>query len=392
MRIAVDAMTLCDQEGGVGAGIEHYTWSLLFALVRASPDDEFYLLVPPTMTDQRMMVFSQGVANVHWLCTSKRRVTFFTRHLWHAFRLWLVRPEVLFAPSGQFPLGWRGKTVATVHDVLIYQHPEWFSPEQRTAFSTRIGVPMAIEHASRLLTVSTWTQQQLHTLFPVTKTKTAVVHEGIDVPTHDLSVAPHRFPYDREYLVFIGTREPRKNLANAFRAFDLFLQAHPEQASQTRFVVAGARGWNAQEIETEMQRVNRAWKHVEPHGVIQCLGRVTEEEKWVLLRRAACLFFPSYEEGFGLPVLEAMGVGTPVITTRCGALEEVGGDVPIYVDPDDCEAMSFSIAQCLLVPEGVVTLQEEGRQRVQLFTWQQTAEHVKTILHAAGNETKKSSS
>lgn len=386
MRIAVDAMTICDADGGTGAGIEHYTWSLLFALVRLDPGHEYLFLVPPSMTEPRKRAFTEGIHNVRFLQTSRTKISFFSRHIWHALRLWMHRPDVLFAPSGQFPIGWRGRAVATIHDVLIYQHPEWFSPDQRSAFSTRVGVPLAIERARRLIPVSKFTERELHKLFPVTEEKTTVVHEGIEIPVLDQTAAPHRFPYDRDYLLFLGTREPRKNLVHAVQAFDRFLAGHPEQAELSRFIFAGARGWNSQTIEDEIDRVNHAWSHIEPHGVIQRLGKVTEEEKWVLLSRAAGLLFPSYEEGFGLPLLEAMAVGTPVITTRLGALEEVGGDVPIYVDPDDVEGMSFSIAQCLLVPEGVVTLREEGRERAKQFTWKRTAEQVLEVLEQVVNE------
>ncbi len=386
MRIAVDAMTICDDEGGVGNGIEHYTWSILFALVRLQQDHQFVILVAHTMTPQRMRVFTEGINNVRFLRASCMRIPFVTRHIWHALRLSFHRPDILFAPSGQCPLLWRGKMVATAHDVFIYQHPEWFSPEQRNAFSTRICVPLAIEHARRLIAVSAFTKRELHALFPMTEGKTQVVSEGIDIPNFQHTTAPQRFPFDRDYIVFIGTREPRKNLVHAVQAFDRFLEGHPEQAELSRFIIAGGRGFNSQRIEDEIDRVNASWSQIEPHGVIQRLGRVTEEEKWILLSRAACLLFPSYGEGFGLPVLEAMAVGTPVITTRYGALEEVGGDVPIYVEPDDVEAMSFSIAQCLLVPEGVAVLSKEGKQRAKSYTWQGAARSVLSILQEVANE------
>src|SRR3989339_937247 len=382
MRIAVDAMTICDKEGGVGAGIEHYTWSILFALVRRAPKHTFYLLVPSVFSLPSRNAFTLGIKNVRFLTASSRKLPFFTRHVWHAFRFLLCRPHVLFAPSGQYPIFWRGKTVATVHDILIYKHPDWFSEEQRTAFSTRIGVPLAIEHATQLVTVSRFTERELHALFPVTVHKTVTIYEGVDVPHEDELTTSHRFPFDRDYVVFVGTREPRKNLVRAFQAFDRFLQSHPEHARLSRFIVAGGRGFQGKEIDDEMHRVNAAWKHLEPHGVIQCLGKVTEEEKWNLLRRATCLFFPSLEEGFGLPILEAMAVGTPVITSTRGALEEVGGDVPIYVDPEHIEAMSFSIAQCLLVPEGVSLFKDEGIERAKLFHWNRSSKELLNVLES----------
>jgi glycosyltransferase involved in cell wall biosynthesis len=114
------------------------------------------------------------------------------------------------------------------------------------------------------------------------------------------------------------------------------------------------------------------------------LGPVTEEEKWQLLARAACLLYPSFDEGFGLPVLEAMAVGTPVIASNRGALPEVGGDAAMYVEPQDTEAMSFALTQCLLVPEGTRVLKELGLKRASEFTWDRAARETMKILAEVG--------
>ena len=193
-----------------------------------------------------------------------------------------------------------------------------------------------------------------------------------------------RFPFDRDLVLCLGTVEPRKNLVNAFLAFDQTLQSHPELASQVRLVVAGKKGWQTHEIENELIRVNRAWRESEPNGVIQFLGPVTEEEKWNLLAHASCLLFPSFDEGFGLPVLEAMAVGTPVIASNRGALPEVGGDAAMYVDPNDTEAMSFALSQCLLVPEGVRELKEMGIKRAAEFSWERAAKETLKVLEEVG--------
>jgi len=292
------------------------------------------------------------------------------------------RPDVVFAPHGQLPVAYKGKSLITVHDVAIFEHPEWF-PENQD-FSTRVVVPRSFDRATAILAVSQSTGHKLQQLFPNTEEKIDVVYEGVSVSEayevlSGMDQTSTRFPYDRDFILFIGTIEPRKNLVQAFRAFHSFLEARPEQAGQIRFVVAGRRGWQTKEVEAELLRINHAWKDVEPHGVIQLLGSVTEQEKWTLLARASGLFYPSLDEGFGLPVLEAMAVGTPVITSNRGALPEVGGDAAIYVDPDNIEAMVFALTQVLLVPEGIRGFMEEGIERVKQFSWDQTAKN--TLQH-----------
>lgn len=166
----------------------------------------------------------------------------------------------------------------------------------------------------------------------------------------------------------------------AVRAFDLFLQQHPESASSSRFIVAGKQGWGTEETLALISEVNRMWSEYEPEGVIRLLGSVTEEEKWILLSRASVFVYPSLYEGFGLPVLEAMSVGTPVIITREQALEEISGDAAITVVFDDVEGMSLAIAQCLLLPEAVSLLREDGIARAKLFSWERTAKETLRVI------------
>ncbi|PJA46304.1 hypothetical protein CO174_00360, partial [Candidatus Uhrbacteria bacterium CG_4_9_14_3_um_filter_50_9] len=350
MRILIDGTTLCDAEGRAGAGVEHYTWALVRQLLRSGDGKhEFLVYVPPMFNEIRVKELTEGCEHVRILRSYGPRVSFISRHVLLPLRFALWRPDVTFFPAGQAPLFFRGNSVVTIHDLAIYDHPEWF-PEGQD-FASRVVVPKSIDRATRVIAVSQATADRLQKRFPHTKGKTVVVYEGVRPPTElldQLDAGNVRFPFDQDYVLHLGTIEPRKNLAHALEAFSLFLEGHPELVGSVRFIVAGKRGWKTKAIEAELLRVNHAWKDVEPNGVVQFLGPVTEEEKWQLMARASVLLFPSLDEGFGLPVLEAMSVGTPVITSSRGSLPEIGGDAAIYVDPDDVEQMSLSIAQCLL--------------------------------------------
>lgn len=383
MRIAIDGTTLCAPDGSRGAGIEHYSWSITTALLQAGESHEFFVSTPPGLSRIRRQELLEAGAQVTLLPSWGPKLSFVSRHAILPMRFLLRRPDVLFSPFGQIPLGWRGKSVVTVHDLAIYEHPEWFPSQQ--SFATRVVVPNSLERASQIIAVSSATQQKLHELMPATAGNVHVVPEGVDLSEayaalSQVDSASTRFPFDRDFVLFLGTVEPRKNLLNAFRAFHAFLESRPEQASQVRFIVAGKKGWHTREIEEELVAINHAWKDAEPDGVIQLLGPVTEEEKWNLLARATCLLYPSWDEGFGLPLLEAMAVGTPVIASNRGALPEVGGDAAVYVDPEDIEAMSFALIQCLLVPEGVREIRELGIQRAAEFSWERAAQETLKIL------------
>lgn len=390
MRIAIDGTTLCAPDGSRGAGIEHYSWSIIRALLEAGKEHEFFISTPPSLNRVRRQELADTTTRVTLLPSWGPKISFLSRHVLLPLRFLLRRPDVLFCPIGQIPLGWRGRSVITVHDLAIYEHPEWFPGEQ--SFSTRVVVPRSLERASQIIAVSSATQQKLHEFMPATAGRVHVVHEGVNLSEayealKGADATSARFPFDRDFVLFLGTIEPRKNLHNAFRAFHAFLQERPEQASLVRFIVAGKKGWHTREIEQELVTINHAWREVEPNGVIQFLGPVTEEEKWNLLARASCLFYPSWDEGFGLPLLEAMAVGTPTIASNRGALPEVGGDAAVYVDPDDVEAMSFALTQCLLIPEGVREIRELGIKRAAEFSWDRAAQETLGVLEEVGSST-----
>jgi glycosyltransferase involved in cell wall biosynthesis len=388
MRMAIDGTTLCAPDGSRGAGIEHYSWSITKALLHVGESHEFFISIPPALSRVRRQELRETDARVTFLPSWGPKLSFVSRHALLPLRFLLRRPDVLFSPFGQIPLGWRGKSVVTVHDMAIYEYPQWFPSQQ--SFATRVVVPKSLERATQMIAVSSATREKLHEFMPSTAGRVHVVHEGVALHEAYEALAhtdqnSTRFPFDRDFVLFLGTIEPRKNLLNAFRAFHAFLQERPEQAVQVRFIVAGRKGWHTREIEEELVAINHAWKYAEPNGVIQFLGPVTEEEKWNLLARASCLFYPSWDEGFGLPLLEAMAVGTPTIASNRGALPEVGGDAAVYVDPEDIEAMSFALTQCLLIPEGVREIRELGIKRAAEFSWERAARETMRILEEVGS-------
>ena len=388
MRIAIDGTTLCDKQGGRGAGIEHYTWSIVSMLIKQNKEQEFLIVIPEVFSSVLARELTDGATNVRFLKPLFPSITFLSRHVFMPLKVKLFKPDVFFAPSGQVPWGWFWKAVITIHDLAIYEHPEWFAGMGNQDFSTRVIVPNSIERKSdAIIAVSKATQDQIERIFPAAKGKSKVVYEGIDsIDLDPVDLPEERFPYDRDYIFFLGTIEPRKNLPTAMRAFDRFLSEHPDQVLQTRFILAGNFGWDTREVEETANEINKKWCEYEPDGVVQALGKVSEQEKWLLMAQASAFIFPSFYEGFGLPVLEAMAAGVPVITSNKGALAEIGGDAVMFVEPDDIEKMSLSIAQCLLLPDGANTLRMDGLRQAKKFSWKKAADQTMEILLDVGAE------
>ncbi len=343
MIVAIDGTTLAGRDGGPGAGVEEYTRRIAEAMGGSDPD-HVRVVVP------------------------LGRVPFVSRHASVPFQAMAGRADVLFCPSGHIPLGWFGRAVIVVHDLAIHEHPEWF-PNPASRQDAR-----SIRRAEKIIAVSEATRQQIGRLFPDALAKTVVVYPGFAPAPQPTG---HKPPTDQ--VLFVGTIEPRKNLANAVLAFDAFLRSHPDHAASTRFVLAGRVGWKTEPILELVGRTNACWRQQAGGDVVQVRGYVSDAEKTKLYAESSCLFFPSLYEGFGLPVLEAMAAGLPVVTSNRGALPEVGGDAVMYVEPDDIEQMTFALAQCLLLPEAMREMIADAKRRAAAFTWERAA---KAILAA----------
>jgi glycosyltransferase involved in cell wall biosynthesis len=377
--IAIDAKDLCAADSSHGAGIGHYTWAIVLGLVRAAGRKHRFVIAVPSACSARDEQELTAAGNVTVIRGPSKRIPFLSRHLFLPVRLALARPDILFCPSGEAPLFWTGNTVATVHDLAVYEHPEWFEERDRGNLSRRVIFPRTVLRATRLICPSQATERSLNERFPAAQGKTSVVYEGTDARRIE------RLPSaDKDLVLFVGTIEPRKNLTVAVRAFDAYLRRRPERAASTQFVIAGRVGWKADATLDAIREVNDAWRRVVGGDVVRLLGYVTNQEKESLLAKASVFLFPSLEEGFGLPVLEAMAAGIPVVTSERGAIPEVAGDSAMYVDPEDAEAASLALAQCLLMPDATVDFVRAGKQRAALFTWERAAAETLSILQASG--------
>jgi len=228
--------------------------------------------------------------------------------------LWYPRlhtdADVLHCPTFRGPFRARQPLVVTVHDLAVLRHPEWFNRWTRTY--SRVAVPRVVAAAHRVIAVSEFTKDELVSLLGTAAAKIRVVPNAVeDVFTPDGPRA------DGDYVLAVGTLEPRKNLARIAQAVDGELR------------VVGARGWGG----------------VEPPRDVTWLGDVSDEELATLYRGASCLVYVSLYEGFGIPVAEALACGCPVVTSRDSAMAELAGADATYVDPEDVQSIRAGIAR-----------------------------------------------
>jgi alpha-1,3-rhamnosyl/mannosyltransferase len=282
--------------------------------------------------------------------------------------------EVLFAPNfyihpTQAAYG-RG-LVATVHDLGYVLMADTVAPE--TLELMRRHLPVTLFHADRVIAVSAATARDLTEHLMVPQRQLHVVHEGRDPlfgEGSDPTPRPTELP-DR-YLLFVSTIEPRKNVTGVLRAFRLLV----EWGYEGHLVLIGRWGWRTEDIRSELD------SSPVRDRVVQ-LDYVERARLVSFYRHADALLYPSWLEGFGLPILEAMACGTPVVTSGRSSMPEVAGPAAVYVDPASPHGIASSVASLLADEPNRRRLTKMGHERVERFSWDSAAAATAQILRQA---------
>ena len=261
------------------------------------------------------------------------------------------RLDVLHCPSIRAPLRSRVPLVVNVHDLAVLRYPETFNRWTRSW--SKLTLPRVARGARRILTGSEFTRRELTELLGVDDARVRVVPNGVGPPFTSEGPAA-----TGDYVLTVSTLEPRKNLARLVKGFQ-----RAELGLELR--IAGARGWGDVEVGGEGVRL---------------LGQVGDTELAELYRGAACVAYVSLYEGFGLPVLEALACGAPVVTARGGACEEVAGAAAELVDPLDPDTIAEGLRRAL---NHRGELRALGLARARDFTWARTARETLAVYEEA---------
>ncbi len=286
-------------------------------------------------------------------------------------------PDVAFSPT-PLPLPTRARVRAvTLHDFDFLDHPERTWGEMKRDFPAMIQ--RSVSGADLVVTISHYTAREAIRRLSVPEDRLVVVRPGVPDwipnagPSQGSAAEGADLPRSHPYILFVGTLEPRKNVPGLIAAYRLLVERMPEAP---QLVLAGgippmAAGTIAQALAT-------------PIGArIDARGYLQPSDRLAVYRGASMLVLPSYMEGFGIPVLEAMALGIPVITTDRGALPEVGGDAALYTDPDDHEALATAMCRVLTEPGLASAMRTRGLAQAQHFDWRGSAAHLLDRFAAA---------
>ena len=279
---------------------------------------------------------------------------------------------VFFSPLPSVPLLYPGKKVITIHDCAYDRFAEYKSELSRLYIKLMYHAGKYLCQA--IVTDSNFAKQELVSLYHIDPRRITVIYPGIpDLPQPSeafLAETRKRFSIPGPYFLFVGITRPRKNIPGLLKAFHRFAQNHTD----VQLVLAGRIDTSFVDVAQEISSLGLEKR------VIQT-GFVTDEQKAALYKGALALVFPSFYEGFGIPVVEAQSLGTPVLTSNTSSLPEVAGDGALFVDPGDTDAIARGMEK-LLDAQSRRELVLKGYENVKRFSWKTAAHQLHQLLKA----------
>lgn len=371
MHIGIDYTAAIHQTAGIG----RYAREIVAALARAQTRHEYRLFVAA----------ARGVAPVDLAPNFAWRPTWISERwlarLWYRLQMplpveaWTGRLDVFHQPDFFLPPT-RARAIVTVHDLSFVREPD----SVMTGMTRQLNqwVPRSVERAAHVVAVSEATKQDVVDIYGTSPAKIAVIYHGVRPEFTPVTEASRlqavRQQYklgDAPFILTVGTLQPRKNhlrLVQAFAAVE----------SPYRLVLAGGRGWDADAVFAEVERRRLGAR-------VHFPGFVAEADLPALYSAAELFVYPSLYEGFGLPLLEAMACGTPVIAANRAALPEVVGAAGMLVNPYEVDDLAAAITQLLADPTRRQHLAVAGQQRAAQFTWDKVATQLLNLYQEVGN-------
>ena len=360
MRIGIDATPILLRKGGIG----YYTHNLLESLTRIDTRNE-YILFATTQKEPEANIPFMGRPNVRRVYTPK------------SLQKWRCRREGIDLYHGtNFRLRGRGGkgNIVTIHDLAFKQYPH-FLKKQFGQFLSFLKTKRDVHRADRVIAVSEHTARDAMEFFKIARQRVRVVYHGVDpdfrpdVP--EASIAEMKKKYHilaPRYLLWVGTLEPRKNLPALIEMYAQLKNLHAEY----NLVLAGGLGWQYEDIVRMAQAVGPK---------VQITGYLPREDLVSLYAGAALFVYPSLYEGFGMPLLEAMASGLPIVAANNSSIPEVIGDAGILVDPLNIAEMGEAVRRVLNDRSLSASLREKGIARAREFTWERAARETLKIYH-----------
>jgi glycosyltransferase involved in cell wall biosynthesis len=370
MKIAIDTIPLLSPLTGVG----YYTYQIAKALREIDSTHEFAYfygyyspnLISPGEHPKSFYRLKEAVRKVPFLGTAVRNFKDWGNYL-------SSRQFDLYFEPNFIPLKMPAKrTVVTVLDFSFARFPEWHSKDKVRYFRKHFW--KKISRADRIIVISDFIKNEAIHSFGFPEDQLTTIHLGFDqsifrvYPREDLLAVKNKYRLPENFILFVGSIEPRKNLQNLLRAY---MDLEESVRKELKLVLVGFKGWENEEIVSFIKKLK---------SDVFYLGYVPEVELGKIYNLAKLFVYPSLYEGFGLPPLEAMACGCPVVVSNAASLPEVCGDAAFYIDPHDVHSIVQGLNQVLTDEAQRGFLRVRGMERAKLFSWGKAAmEHLRVF-------------
>lgn len=379
MKIGVDVRVLMDK---YYSGVAEYTSILLCTMLSLNQEDEFKLFYNSYHNlKARIGEFNYDNVKIKKLAYPNKIFNYFLQRLfsWPNLDKTLGGSDIFWSPHINFSsFSPQVKHVLTIHDISFLRYPEFFSRRQNF-WHWSLNLNKLVNEASAIVAVSENTRRDVIELLAVKPEKVHTIYSGVNPPVSLPDPLAEKEFFKRHnlsnrFILYLGTIEPRKNLAGLIYAYNRFRDENIKMVD-VQLALAGAKGWRHREIF-------RAWEDSPYRRDIKFLNYVSREEKELLYKKAEVFVYPSYYEGFGLPVLEAMDRGLAVITSNVSSVPEVVANTAITTNPYDINELANAIGLVINNPDLKSSLIKAGKERSKQFTWEKTAEKYLELFKA----------
>jgi len=347
-------------------GIGWFIYETMKRITQSHPEHQFYFIFDRKYNDE--FVFSDNVTPIVLSPQARHPVL---HYLWfeHSIPNLLkkLKPDLFVSPDAYCSLRTHFKTLLVIHDLNFEHYPEHMPWLVRKYY--RYYTPKFAGRANRIATVSGFSKRDIVQQYQIDPEKIDVVYNGVNprfqpISENEKSTVKNEISNGKDYFIFIGALNPRKNLVNLFKAFDIFKKKHN---LDHQLLIVGEKMWWSQEIKNTFEQM-------EFKNEVRFAGRLGLDKLTPLVAAAEALTFVSWFEGFGIPILEAFQSGTPVITSNVTSMPEVAGEAALLVDPfkpdDIANAMKKVVTDNALKQELII----KGIKRAKDFSWDQTAQ------------------
>jgi glycosyltransferase involved in cell wall biosynthesis len=368
MRIGIDISQIVYE----GTGVATYTRSLVEALLKVDAENRYVLFGSSLRNRAALSEFTKtlGAKNIN------KKFSFLPpkllEFLWNGIHILPIETftgelDVFHSSDWLEPPTSRAKRITTIHDFAVFKYPETFAKRggHDIVANQKRKLHFVKYYSDLIIAVSETTKKDAIEILKITEKKIKVIYEAADQiyyrrEAQQIAAVRQKYKIEGEYLLCVGTREPRKNLDRVVMAFAEIAAANKD----LNLVIAGKYGWGKDLAGDQLSVIGNR---------IKLLGYVEKEDLARLYSGTQAFIFPSLYEGFGLPILEAMNCGAPVITSNLGSMKEIAGGAALLVDPERVEDIAGAISKVLRSKEVKEKLKLAGEKRAKDFSWEKTA-------------------